>query len=78
MAEDDAGGFEAELFSQLGGGVVAQLVRVPAVALRPSASAVYRRTPIASWQTSRYDPRSKRDVPDNKERDHAVCLSELS
>ena len=35
MTEDDSGGFEAELLSQLGGGVVADLVRVPAVGLLP-------------------------------------------
>ena len=37
MAEDDAGGFEAELLPQLGGGVVAQLMRVPGVVPLPFA-----------------------------------------
>ena len=36
MAEDDPGGFESELFPQLGGGIVAELVGVPTVGLLPS------------------------------------------
>jgi len=36
MAEDDAGGFEAELLAEFGGSVVAKLVRVPVVGFPPS------------------------------------------
>ena len=35
MAKDNAGGFDAELLSKLRGGVVAELVRMPTVALPP-------------------------------------------
>lgn len=35
MAEDDAGGFEAEFLSQFGGGVVAELVGVPVLGSLP-------------------------------------------
>ncbi len=41
VAEDDAGGFEAEFLSQFGGGVVAQLVRVPAVGPPPAAQLLF-------------------------------------
>ena len=35
MAEDNAGGFQAEVLPQLGGGVVAQLMRMPVELLVP-------------------------------------------